>query len=109
MLANEKFLREVVFCFIFYFYLFILLSRATPEAYGSCQARGQNQSYSCEPTPQQGGIQAASTIYTTALGSAGSLTHWARLGYWSDLFLLSHDGNSVVLLFNFIHCCNLSS
>ena len=38
---------------------------------------GVNQSYSCQPTPQpqQRGIQAASSAYTTALGNAGSLTH----------------------------------
>ena len=43
---------------------------------------GSNQSCSCWPTPQpqQLQIRAASVIYTTALGSAGSLTHWARSG-----------------------------
>ena len=39
--------------------------------------KGSNQSYSCRstPWPQQHGIQAASSTYTTAHGNAGSLTH----------------------------------
>ena len=48
---------------------------ATPAAYGSSQARGQNQSCSSRPTPQtqQHGIRAASVTYTTAACSAAML------------------------------------
>ena len=51
--------------------------KATPMAYGVSQA---NQSDSCQPQPQQCGIQAISVTYTTAHGNAGSLTRWARSG-----------------------------
>ena len=63
---------------IYYTLFFSLVFRATPVAYGGSQ--GSNRSYSCQPTPQpqQHGIQAPSETYTTAHGSAGSLTHWVR-------------------------------
>ena len=63
---------------LFYFWLF----RAAPTAYGGSRARGSNRSYSCQPIPQpqQRQIWAASVIYTTAYGNAGSLTHWTRPG-----------------------------
>ena len=52
------------------------------SAYGSSQTRGQNRSYSGQPTPQpqQCKIQAESATYTTGHGNAGSLTHWAAPG-----------------------------
>ena len=41
-----------------------------------------NRSCSCQPTPQpqQQGIQAVSSTYTTAHGNARSLSRWARPG-----------------------------
>ena len=44
--------------------------------------QGSNQSYSCRPMPQpqQHQIRAVSVTYTTAHGSARSLTHWTRSG-----------------------------
>ena len=72
--------------------LFIFLFRTTPVAYGSSQARGLNQSYSCWPTPQpqQRQIRATSETFTTAQGNIGSLTHWARPGikYMSSWILV---------------------
>ena len=69
----------VIHNFILFIYL-LVFSRAAPVAYGGSQARGSNRSYSRRPTPepQQHGIWAESATYTTAHGSAGSLTHWAR-------------------------------
>ena len=40
------------FFFFFYSFLYFLLFRATLVAYGAYQARGSNQSYSHQPTPQ---------------------------------------------------------
>ena len=62
--------------------LFFLLFRATPVAWWSSQARGLNQSYSCQPTPQpqQHRLRATSATCTTAHSNTGSLTHWARPG-----------------------------
>jgi len=70
-----------VFCFVLFFCLFAI-SWATPAAYGGSQAGGSNRSCSHRPTPepQQQWIRAASATYTTAQGSTGSLTHWARAG-----------------------------
>ena len=58
-----------------------LFFRATPTAYRSSQARG-NQSCICQPTPQpqQYGIWAMSVTYTIAQTNVGSLNHWARPG-----------------------------
>ena len=68
-------------------------------------AYGLNWSYSCWPTPppQQHRILAMSTTYIIAHGNTGhSLTtgqgQGANLnphGYWLDLFLLYHNGNSL--------------
>ena len=57
-----------------------LLFRAAPVAYGSSQARGSNQSYSCQPIsqPRQRGIWAASATYAAAHGKNGFLTHGVR-------------------------------
>ena len=61
----------------FYFIYFFCLYRAAPTAYGGSQARGSNQSFSCQPTPQpqQRQIPATSVTYTADHGKAGSLTH----------------------------------
>ena len=68
----------------YYYYFFVFaFSWAAPAAYGGSQAPYGVQ-WSCShrprPEPQQLGIRAASAIYTTAHGNAGSLTHWARAG-----------------------------
>ena len=62
------------------------------------------------PQPQQHGIQATSTTYTTACGNAGSLTHWARPGIEpASLWVLVRcvttepQGNSLYL---FLKKCN---
>ena len=66
--------------------------------------QGSDRSYSCQPTPQsqQHWILATSATYTTAHGSARSLTPERGQGSdrhphgsWSCLVLLSHDGNSL--------------
>ena len=63
-------------------FFFSFLFRAAPMAHGSSQPRGPNQSCSCQPTPrpQQCWIWAESVTHTTAHGSTGSLTHWAKPG-----------------------------
>ena len=61
--------------FHFFFFCFLGLHVEVPRL-------GSNWSYSCwpMPQPQQCRIQAISENYTTAHGSAGFLTHWARPG-----------------------------
>ena len=68
MKSQYSFMTKLLFLFFFVFCIF----RATPTAYGGSQARGANQSYSCQPTPQpqQHGIGATSVTYTTAHGNA---------------------------------------
>ena len=70
-----------------------------------CPDKGLNWSHSCRPMsqPQSRWIQAISSNYTTALGNAGSLTHWARpriepstSWYESGSLPLSHDRNSIL-------------
>ena len=56
------------------------LLTAEPAAYGSSQDRRQIGSSAPTPRLQQHQTQAASATYTTACGSARSLTHWARPG-----------------------------
>ena len=67
----------VLFFFFFFFFFFFL-----GAAHGSSKARGLNQSYSYQPTPQlqQCQIWASSSTHTTAHGNATSLTHWKRPG-----------------------------
>ena len=64
---------------------------------------GSNQSYCCRPQPQQCRIQVTSLTCTTAHGNTRSLAHWGQggqglnllpHGYQSELFPLSHNGNS---------------
>ena len=66
-----------VFCFLSFVLFLGLHSRHT-----EVPRLGSIQSCCCRPTPQpqQSQIWAASATYTTALGNAGSLTHWARPG-----------------------------
>ena len=77
-------LLSVLFTFgnILFYYFIFLVFRTAPVAYGSSQARGSNQSHSCQPTPQpqQRRIRAASVTYTIAHGNTRSLIHWARSG-----------------------------
>ena len=63
-----------------FFCLFFSFFKATSIAYVDSQARGSNQSYSCQPQPQQHGIWAISGTYITAHSNARSLTHWMRSG-----------------------------
>ena len=77
--SNHLFFFFFSFFFSFLFLLYWLF-RAAHMAYEGSQARGQNQSCSCWPTPQQRQIWAASVTYTTALGNSGFLTQWARPG-----------------------------
>ena len=67
-------------CFLFFIFCFF---RAATTAYGSSQARGRIGAVAaglCMPQPQECGIRALSSTYTTAHSNAGSLTHWARTG-----------------------------
>ena len=78
-LAQEKLPRGASFShsfFSFFFFFFFVFLGPHPW-HVEVPRLGVNQSYSCQPTPQpqQRGIQAASSAYTTALGNAGSLTH----------------------------------
>ena len=84
-------------------FLFFLLFRATPTAYGNLRL-GLNRSCSCRPAsqPQQQRIQDTSATYATACSNTRSLTYWAKPGIKSAssrtlcqvLNLLRHDGNS---------------
>ena len=96
---------------LFFFFLFYPF-RAATTVYGGSQARGPNWSCSHWPTPQpqQHQIQATSATYTTAQGNTRSLTEWGQgsnldpHGYQSDLFSLSHNGNSRNSSY-YIHLC----
>ena len=66
--------------FYLFIYLFIYHFRAAPMAYGGSQPRVSNWSWSHSPMAHQHRIQDVSVTYTTAHGSAGSLTHWVRPG-----------------------------
>ena len=62
--------------------LFLLFFRASPEAYGSSQARGQIGATAAglHHSHSHTRIWAKSVTYTTAHGNARSSTHWARPG-----------------------------
>ena len=63
--------------FVCWFVLFCFcLFRATPLAHGSFQARGLRHSHS--NTRSKSRLRPTLQTYTTAHGSAGSLTHWVR-------------------------------
>ena len=85
-------------CLSFFFFFLFLLFRAAPTTYGSSQARSQ--------MPQQRRIRVTSVTYTTAHGSAESLTPEARDGICilvdaSQIHQpLSHEGNSRRLSFS---------
>ena len=70
-MALIKFLKE--------FFFFFCLFRAARGAYGGSQAKGPKRAVAQPtPQPQQCGIQAESSTYTTAHAAhsnAGSLTH----------------------------------
>ena len=96
------FLIELFLFFYFYFFVFSGLHLWHMEVPRS------NQSCCHWPTsqPQQFGIQAASAMYTTTHGNAGSLTHRTRPGIelassWilSDSFPLNHNKNSLDCLY----------
>ena len=64
-------------------FIFFLLFRSAPAAYGRSQARGRTgATAACRPTPQpqQCRIWVTSATYTTAQGNDRSLTLWARPG-----------------------------
>ena len=73
----QKSLLYPLYLFIYLFFSLFAFSRATAMAYGGSQAMRQMGAVSRQPTPQpqQHGIWAASTTYTTAHGNAVSLTH----------------------------------
>ena len=73
----------VSLCSFLFSFLFFLLCRATPEAYGGFQARGligATTAASLHHSSEQQRIQAASSTHTIAHSNAGSLTHWAEPG-----------------------------
>ena len=69
--------RIYLFIYLFIYFCFFAISWAIPAAYGGSQARGLIGAVARQstPEPQQRGIQAVSTTYTTAHGNARSLTH----------------------------------
>ena len=68
-----------VFLFVSVF-VFVLLFRATPAAYGSSQARGPIGASAASTTATETPDPSCIWPYTTAHGNAGSLIHWARPG-----------------------------
>ena len=100
-----------------YFYLFVYfvfcLFRATPARHMEVPRLGVESELQllAYTTAQQCQIRAVSAIYTTAHGSAGSLTHWVRGQGWNpqrhgpqlDLFPLCHDRNSYLVYFKDPH------
>ena len=79
-------------------------------AYGNFQARGSNQSCSCQPQPQQRQIWASSATYTAAHGNAGCLTHWMRPGIkptssWILVRLISAEPRGELPLIDFWMLC----
>ena len=93
--------RAVKLCYLFFFLWPYLQHMKVPGL-------GVESELQVEPIPQpqQHQIQAASTTYTSDCSNARSLTHWARPGTKPTslrtlclvLNLLSHNGNSKVLL-----------
>ena len=94
MWLNEKiwiYFWKVTWNFICLFVYF----RAADMAYRSSQARGLNQSYGFQPTPQQCQIWAMSGAYITACINTRSLTQWTRPGIeptssWIPVSFLTH-------------------
>ena len=106
--AKKELLKCVLFLFMYLFLSFYLciLFLSIFTAYGGFQA---NQSYSCWPTPQsqQCRIWAASLTYTTAYGSTGSLTHWARAEFepvssWILVRIVSAESRQELPVLNII-------
>ena len=104
----------VAFCLGFWDFVFICFCffRAALRACGGSQARGSNQSYSCQPTPQPQPcrIRATSATSTTAHGNARSLTHWARSGIeptisWFLVRFISAAPQRELLFWDFFVVC----
>ena len=78
ILSFPKYIKYVFYFFFFFFFFFCFLG--LHPWHMEVSKPGSNWSYSCWPTPQpqQCGIRAASTTYTTAHGNAGSPTHRVR-------------------------------
>ena len=70
------------FFFFFFFLVFLPFLGLLLCHMEGIPSYGSNQSCSQQPIPepQQHGIWAASSTYTTAHSNTGSLTHWARPG-----------------------------
>ena len=95
---------------------FLFLSSTTPVACGVSRVKGQiratatslHHSHQPAPQPQQCRIQAASGIYTTVQGNAGSLIQLSQARDGTRIFmdikllcnLLSHNGNSISASFS---------
>ena len=67
---------EFHYTFLSFFFFFLFLFRAAPVACGGSQARA-HRSYGYRPTPhpQQSGVSAVSSTYTTAHGNSRSPTY----------------------------------
>ena len=96
------------YCFNFFFHYF----QGRTWSIWKFPGQGSNQSFHCWPTPQlqQRQIWAISGAYNTACSSIRSLTHWALFAGdqthivfdTSQVFNpLSHNGNSLLLQFNY--------
>ena len=75
-----------VFCYCFFFLSFFFsvfcLFRATPTAYGGSQARGPIRATAAGLCQSHSNARSEPCLWptTTALGNAGSASHWARPG-----------------------------
>ena len=69
-------------CFFLSFFLFCLLFRAVPAAYRNSrlEVESELQLLGTPTQPQQLGIWASFSTYTTAHSNTGTLTHWSRPG-----------------------------
>ena len=75
--SSLLFLFIILFLFPFFSFLFFFFLSFWGHTLGIQRFPVLNQSYCCQPTPepQQHGIRAVSTTYTTAHGNTRSLTH----------------------------------
>ena len=101
-------LKYNIYLFI---HLFILLFRATPMAYGSSQARGQIGATAASLRHSHSNARSQLHLQPTAQLTATPdpwPTEWSQglnpypHGYYLDLFLLRHDGNSWNIIFKYI-------
>ena len=79
----------IFFSFLFFFFLFF---RATPEAYGSSQARGAIRAVAACLHHSNGGSEPSLRLNTTAQGNARCLTHWERLRVWTRILMDARSG-----------------